>query len=109
MNKDFDLNKTGKHNPYTTPDAFFETLEENIWEEVKGDYMRPKSSHLRMVMGSVAALAASVALVFFVQMKLNRQSPYTINDVDQAFSQLSTDDQTFLFSVYQNDLFISSE
>lgn len=106
MNKDFDFNKIGKQNPYTTPDAFFETLEEDIWKDVKGDYMRPKSSRLRIVMRSVAAIAASVALVFFVNMKFNQHSTSTINDVDQAFSQLSTDDQAFLLSIYQDDVFI---
>ncbi len=106
MNKDFDFNKIGKQNPYTTPDTFFDTLEEDIWKNVKRDYMRPKASKLRIVIRSVATIAATVALVFFINTKFNQHSSYTINDIDQAFSQLSIDDQTFLLNVYQEDIFI---
>lgn len=106
MNKYFDFNIKGKQNPYTTPNAFFDTLEEDIWKDVKEDYMRPKFPRMRVVMGSVAAIVASVALVLIFNMKFNQHSPSTISEVDQAFSQLSADDQDFLLSVYQDDVFI---
>ena len=37
MNKDFDFDKVGKQMPYTTPEGFFDKLEEDIWAEVKND------------------------------------------------------------------------
>ena len=37
MNKDFDFDKVGKRMPYTTPDGFFDKLEDDIWKEVKND------------------------------------------------------------------------
>lgn len=106
MKTTFDLNKIGKQNPYTTPATFFDTLEENIWKEVKKDYMRPRTSEFQIIIKWAVAIAASIALVFFIHINFNQQSSSTINDVDHAFSQLCTDDQAFLLSVYQEDVFI---
>lgn len=123
MNKDFDI--TNKQMPYTTPEDFFDELEEHIWEEVKDGYLADKpndnetqcvplgvsvsnkSSKLRLVLRSVILMTASVALVFIVNTNLSKQSTVSINDVDQAFGKLSTDDQAFLLNVYQEDIFIN--
>lgn len=125
MNKDFDLDKADKQMPYTTSEDFFDKLEENIWKEVKDDYLaeKPKEnvpivlplgasvhsriSKSRLVMRSIIAVAASVVLVFIVNMNFFRQTTVSINDVDNAFSQLSTDDQAYLLNVYQDDIFIN--
>lgn len=123
MNKDFDI--TNKQMPYTTPEDFFDELEEHIWEEVKDGYLADKpndnetqcvplgvsvsnkSSKLRLVLRSVILMTASVALVFIVNTNLSKQSTVSINDVDQAFGKLSTDDQAYLLNVYQEDIFIN--
>lgn len=42
MNKDFDLDKAEKQMPYTTSEDFFDKLEENIWKEIKDDYLAEK-------------------------------------------------------------------
>lgn len=123
--KKFDLNTTDKRMPYTTSDDFFDKLEDNIWEEVKDDYLTKnandknlqvtssaatvhhKAAKLRLAIRSTIAVAASVALVFIINMKTSKQSTVSINDVDQAFSQLSPDDQTYLLNVYQDDVFIN--
>ena len=122
MNNRFDLDNANKRMPYTTSsDDFFDKLEENIWKEVKGDYLgintektvscensvHRKPSKLRIVMRSAIAVAASVALVFFVNMNMSKQSTASLDDIDQAFSQLSSDDQTYLLNVYQDDVFIN--
>ncbi len=117
--------------PYTTPEGFFDELEDRIWKEVKGDFTanesaancvgtagtaktaesaktaRRRTSHFRLVIGTVSAIAASFALVFFLHTKSVQQDNYTISDVDQAFSQLSADDQAFMLSVYEQDVFIN--
>lgn len=49
----------------------------------------------------------SIALVLVIHMNFSKQRPTTINDVDQAFSQLTTDDQVYLVNVYQEDVFIN--
>ncbi len=122
MNNGFDLDNANKRMPYTiSSDDFFDKLEENIWKEVKGDYLganadnaasfdsriHRKPSKLRIVAKYAIAVAASVALVFFVNMNMSKQSKVSLNDIDQAFSQLSSDDQSYLLNVYQDDVFIN--
>ena len=125
MNKDFDLDKAEKQMPYTTSEDFFDKLEENIWKEIKDDYLaeKPKehapqvlqlgysahckTSKSRFIMRSIIAVAASATLVFIVNMNFSKQATVSINDVDNAFSQLSTDDQAYLLDVYQDDVFIN--
>lgn len=121
------LNSDNPQNPYTTPEGFFDELEDRIWQEVKGDFTnndkvqaetaapvanatktpQHKTSHLRLFIGTVAAIAASFALVFFLHTQSRPQASYTMNDVDQAFNQLSADDQAFMLSVYEEDVFIN--
>ena len=123
MNKDFDI--TNKQMPYTTPEGFFDELEEHIWEEVKDGYLADKpndnemqcaplgvsvsnkSSKLRLVLRCLSLMTAAVGLVLIVNIRLSRQSAGAINDVDQAFGKLSTDDQAYLLNVYQEDIFIN--
>lgn len=122
MNKEFDFDKIGKRMPYTTPDGFFDELEEDIWQEVKNDCQEArnaktvamvpealgrKSAKLRLLMRSAIAVAASIVLVFVVQMNFHRPNTASVTDVDQAFSQLSSDDQAYLLDIYQDDVFIN--
>ncbi len=123
MNKDFDFGHIGKRTPYTTPDGFFDQLEDSIWKELKDDFrkevdgnadvasMKPhsvrKSAKLRLLVRSAIAVAASIVLAFVVGMGFSKTDTATINDVDQAFSQLSSDDQAYLLSVYQDDVFLN--
>ena len=53
-----------------------------------------KSTKLRIMMESTIAVAASIALLLILHMNISKTNPATINDVDQAFCQLSTEDQT---------------
>ncbi len=122
MNNGSDLDNIGKRMPYTTPEGFFDNLEEDIWKEVKtqlqakgnddADASKPqpaerKTSRRLILMRSIMAVAASIALVFVVNMSFFKTDDASIEDVDQAFSQLTTDDQTYLLSVYQEDVFIN--
>jgi hypothetical protein len=123
MKRISDLDNNGKNLPYTTPDGFFDQLEDNVWEAVKGDFSDERSnagdqpaapaakpalgrwSGWRILIGG--AVAASVIMAIVFSLKPAEQDSYTIDDVDRAFSQLCTDDQTFLLSIYQNDVFIN--
>ncbi len=122
MNKEFDFNHIGKRMPYTTPDEFFDNLEDGIWREMKGDFQKKanvnavvaekaqivrKPAKLRLVMRSAIAVAASIALLFVVGLNFYKTDNASINDVDQAFSQLTTEDQAYLLNVYQEDVFIN--
>lgn len=124
MIQEFDFDKMGKRVPYTTPDGFFDKLEEDIWKEVKDDYLvttseknslpmtvgeskAKKPYKLRVAMRCVLALAASVVIAFIINMNFTKQDAASFNDVDQAFSQLTTDDQAYLLNIYQDDVFIN--
>ena len=108
--------------PYTTPDEFFDQLEDDIWKEMKNDFKNEeegyaaaaekpqvgrKSAKLHIFMRSAIAVAASIAVLFVIGMNFSKSGEASINDVDQAFSQLTTDDQTYLLNVYQEDVFIN--
>ncbi len=99
MNKEFDFGHIGKRMPYSTPDGFFDQLEEDIRKEVK-----PAKSH--SLLRTVLAVAASVALIV-TSMNFPKSDKVSINDVDQAFSQLTADDQDYLLDIYQEDVFIN--
>lgn len=122
MNKDFDFDKVGKRMPYTTPDGFFDKLEDDIWKEVRNDSQGKqnsitatvethqavrKSTKLQIFMRSAIAVAASIALLVVINMNFSKSNGTSINDVDQAFSQLTTDDQAYLLNIYQDDVFIN--
>ncbi len=119
---EFDFNHIGKRMPYTTPDGFFDQLEDNIWKEVKNDCQEKengntvvmktrqagrKSAKTYLLIRSLIAVAASIALLLIVHMNFSKTDSVSANDVDQAFSQLTTDDQAYLLSVYQDDVFIN--
>ena len=121
MNNGFDFDKIGKRTPYTTPEGFFSNLEEDIWKEVKSSFQEKENAEAvapiqqterkrtkrPILMWSIMAVAASVALALVVNMGFAKTDESTIEDVDQAFSQLTTEDQTYLLSVYQEDVFIN--
>lgn len=108
------LDHIGKRMPYTTPKGSFQYMEDNIWLAVKEDALRPKpsaptphkSSKWTILARSAAAVAAVVAIVFAVHTQMRPTPAPSINDIDQAFSQLSQADQDFMLEVYQNDIFL---
>ena len=121
----FDFNKTGKFNfdqvgkrmPYSTPEGFFKEMEANILEQVKDDKpktvrIQPKKRPLMKVIWA-AAVAASVAVLLILHIdfaaphsSLPSQADNEMQAVDQAFAQLSSADQAYLLSVYQEDVFL---
>lgn len=116
----FDFSKVGKQMPYSTPDDFFKDMEANILEQVKDDKpksvrIQPKKRPLMKVIWTAAiAVAASVAvlLVLNIDFSASSSQPSLVNngiqEVDQAFAQLSSADQAYLLSVYQEDVFLNN-
>lgn len=115
----FDFGKVGKRMPYSTPDDFFKDMEANILEQVKDDKpkpvrMQPKKRPLMKVIWAAAmAVAASVAVLLILHIdfaaphsSLPSQAYNEMQAVDQAFAQLSSADQAYLLSVYQEDVFL---
>ena len=129
MDTNFDFNKTGKFDfdqvgkrmPYSTPEGFFKEMEANILEQVKNDKpapvrIQPKKRSLRKVIWTAAiAVAASVAVLLVLNIdfaaphsSLPSQTDNEMQAVDQAFAQLSSADQAYLLSVYQEDVFLNN-
>lgn len=116
----FDFGKVDKRMPYSTPDDFFKDMEANILEQVKDDKpksvrIQPKKRPLMKVIWTAAiAVAASVAvlLVLNIDFSASSSQPSQVNngiqEVDQAFAQLSSADQAYLLSVYQEDVFLNN-
>ena len=128
MEAKFDFNKTGKCNfdqvgkrmPYSTPEGFFKEMEANILEQVKDDKPKPvriqpkKRPLMKVIWAAAMAVAASVAvlLVLNIDFSASSSQPSQVNngiqEVDQAFAQLSSADQAYLLSVYQEDVFLNN-
>ena len=116
----FDFGKVGKRMPYSTPEGFFKEMEANILEQVKNDKTQPvriqpkKRPMVKVVWVAALAVAASVAAVFVLNIDFSASSsqPSQVNngiqEVDQAFAQLSSADQAYLLSVYQEDVFLNN-
>lgn len=119
--------KLNKRLPYSVPDGFFDVMEANVMAKIKADaeagtsvgddkadtQMRDKqycktTTHTRTISLSLLAMAASLLLLFtiFPQNAKTAQQTNDMESIDKAFSQLSTDDQTFLMEVYDDDMFL---
>ena len=118
MDTKFDFKQVGKRMPYSTPDGFLKDMESNILEAVKNDTSQPvvveqkKRPVLKVIWSAALAAAASVALLFVVNMDFSAsrssQADSDSQAVDQAFAQLSSADQAFLLDAYQDDVFLNN-
>ena len=116
MNKKNDFNNIGKRMPYTTPECFFDDFEEHVMALVQTPKNEPATmatsvskpkhrqqfvlaAHTKWILG----LAASIIVLLVLDISLFGHRSVTINDVDQAFSELSTADQDYLLDVYQDE------
>ena len=115
----FDFGMVGKRMPYSIPDDFFTEMEANILEQVKDDKPKPvriqpkKRPLMKVIWAAAMAVAASVAVLLILHIdfaaphsSLPSQADNEMQAVDQAFAQLSSADQAYLLSVYQEDVFL---
>lgn len=130
MKENFDFGKIGKRMPYKTPEEFFDDMESNIFKELDMEdtastdnalstepaiaepakSVKTKRSYMRVIMRSIVALAAAITLFFVISVNIPKESnPNDYTDVEQAFSNLSTEDQTYILAVYQDDVFMNNE
>ena len=114
MDNTFDFNSVGKRMPYTVPDGFFDTIEENVMQEVaaKKEKANPGKNRKKVVtiaIRSLLATAAAVALFFVVRAVIPKADTTPVDDfasVELAFNNLSNDDQDFLLALYEEDEYI---
>jgi hypothetical protein len=111
MDNDFNINNVGKRMPYNVPERFFQNLEDNVRkraaEEPATVEMIPhRSSWTRRFILQAACLTL-LALVG-AGIYFHRQSqPVDMADVENAFSQLDEQDQEYLISLSQDDIFMN--
>lgn len=117
--------KLNKRLPYSVPDGFFDVMEANVMAKIKADagikvgddkadtQMRDKQyrktiKRTRTISLSILAMVASLLLLFTIFHKSTKTAQQTndMESIDKAFSQLNTDDQTFLMEVYDDDMFL---
>lgn len=109
MKTDFNFSKIGKKMPYTVPDDFFEQIEDTILEKVKNHQpisSKPKKKNRLITFKVTLAIAATIALFFIIKSVFFEQHA-TISDVEQAFSKLSKEDQNYIITVFEDDVFIN--
>jgi len=108
MKTDFNFSKIGKKMPYTVPDDFFEQIEDTILEKVKNHQpisSKPKKKNRLITFKVTLAIAATIALFFIVKNVFFEQR--TTISVEQAFSKLSEEDQNYIITVFEDDVFIN--
>lgn len=119
--------KLNKRLPYSVPDGFFDVMEANVMAKIKADAeagtsvgddkadtqmwdkrYRKTIKRTRTISLSILAMAASLLLLFTILSKNTKTAQQTndMESIDKAFSQLSTDDQTSLMEVYDDDMFL---
>lgn len=108
MKEEFDFKRIGKRMPYTVPEGFLTEIEKNVWETVKSDAI-PKSKRKYRLLYSISGglIAASIAILLVFNFMPDSRNTNDFTKLEQAFSNLSSTDQAYLLTVYQNDLFIN--
>ena len=110
MAGNFDFNEIGRRMPYTVPDGFFDEMEDNVWQKLNSDgtiSVRRKPRYQRIALRAVASAAAAVILLIAVNTAFNDKHTYGMDDVEQAFAALNADDQAYILSVYDEDVFMN--
>lgn len=131
MKEQFDFNRIGKRMPYTAPEGFLDDIETNVWEALKKEATpeppqeafvpvslygqadgkvtpaKPKRTHRLLYTISGGLVAASIALLLVFNIRPDHQKTDDLEIFEQAFSNLSSTDQDYLLTVYQDDLFMN--
>lgn len=114
MEETFDFEMIGKKMPYSVPEGFFDTMEENIHSALSVTKTHPFSSTVKnkrrkwiyLLTGAVAAVAL-LLLTLRIFLSNPSASEYSFEMVELAFNNLSIDDQNFLMEVYEDDVFMA--
>lgn len=104
------LDTIGKQMPYTVPEDFFGQLEEDIRQAVLPQPAKPRPHRfprIGMAAKSCAAIAASLLALCILDTSVCHPASSGMAEVEQAFTNLSPEDQHYLLSVYQDDIFMN--
>jgi len=114
MNTDFDFSNIGKRLPYSVPDNFFDDLEREITSRALTAQTEEKKRRrplMRAVIAAAATAAATIALLLAVTRgnSVGQPAADDFAAVEQAFAQLSGEDQAYIMQTYQNDIFLNEQ
>ena len=104
--KNFDFSKVGKRMPYTVPSGFFEKMQQSVLAQAKEEAKqqpkrRSRAAMVRYWIGGIATAAAAVVVIYFAAGTTTPVSTTDdFNSVEQAYCNLSTDDQDFMQTLY---------
>lgn len=104
-----DFNGVGKRMPYTLPDDFLATLEQNVMHDVTTTNRKPNRRAKVIKLLTQSSIAAAVAIALVVGYKAFFTTKPVDNSyaaMEQAFENLSEEDQEYLLEVYQEDIFL---
>ncbi len=110
MNTGFDFEKMGKRMPYSVPEDFFAELQESIAADAKREIATARRKlRLRWLSAGMAAVAAVFAVVVATHVDFGQKERLNVefSAVEDAFCELSADDQAYLLDVYQTDVFMN--
>lgn len=122
MEKNFSFDSIGKRMPYRMPENFLQDMEASVMKRIQAGEDEPAPatvqaslplkasrdhSRFRILFRSAVSAAAAVTL-FLVCYNTMRPKPTNgYEDIERAFDNLSSDDQAFMISTYNNDAFAS--
>ncbi len=110
MEKEYDFSRLKKRMPYKTPANFLDEIENNVWKEIGQEAPKSpkhKPARIRFLFGAIG-VAACISMLFVLNVlphKENKSDDF--RQVEQAFANLSIEDQNYIINVYQEDLFIN--
>ncbi len=107
MEKNFDFKTVGKRMPYVMPEGFLADMESRVMESVEANAAARGKSRINHLFRSMVAAAAVATLFIVCHSALQPRHMRVYSDLDQAFENLSYDDQQFLIDDYDNDVFLS--
>lgn len=105
--RDFNFDNIGKQMPYRTPDNFLSEIEQQAWAKIEmqgNDAGSRRERGIIIGIKSIAAVAASVILLFSLYNAYTKQEIVKYDDVEQAFLSLCEADQDFLLEIYAHEL-----
>lgn len=111
MNTSFSFDQVGNKMPYTIPDNFFLTMQQNVKNALQEQQPIAKHRSFMLIVKQVFAVAACAALVALINWGIPRtvSQPVSEQQVEQAFNQLSEGDQKYMLTMYQTDYYLNEE
>lgn len=100
------LNKLSKKEHYPVPNNYFDSLPDAVWNKIEESYVEEQTSNIVPLAKKILAVAASLAILFFITKGLSTQSQTTDEIpletiVEFVMEDVSDLDEVFLSEIYE--------